>query len=252
MARRLYLWVDESRDACLNMGIDEAMLYEAGEGVAIIRLYWFDPHAATIGYFQRLLEAVNLDACRWFGVDVVRRFTGGGSVYHDTNGEATYSISVPLEIVEGMSIEESFRFLSHWLLYAIESFGVKPVFEGYNDIVVEGYKVSGNAQARRGDGVLQHGTLMYATRLDIMSKVLKVPPGKQRRIQSRVSTLSRILGRRVERREVLEALISSIRRWALENGFEVVEVPRRLRERLISLGKALAWKYCSREWLWRR
>ena len=248
----LYLWLDTGRDACTNMGIDEAMLYEASRGASILRIYWFEPHAATIGFFQRLLDAVDLEACRWYGVKVVRRITGGGSVYHDNLGEVTYSIAVPAHLVENMRVDESFRFLSRWLLYALEELGVEGGYAGYNDIVVEGRKVSGNAQVRRGGGVLQHGTLMYATRLSILVRVLRIPPGKRRVIQERVTTLSQVLGRRIERDEVIDAIVRGVKRWSGEAGFKLLEIPEELRSRLVRLGESLSWRYCSGEWLWRR
>lgn len=77
------------QDAATNMGIDEALMRTAVAGEPVLRLYGWKPAAVSIGYFQGLEEEVDLDACHNHGVDVVRRVTGGGAVFHDQ--ELTYS-----------------------------------------------------------------------------------------------------------------------------------------------------------------
>jgi lipoate-protein ligase A len=68
--------------AVLNMAIDETLMESVGD-VPILRIYGWHPAAISIGYFQSMNEEVDLAKCREFGVDVVRRFTGGGAVLHE-------------------------------------------------------------------------------------------------------------------------------------------------------------------------
>src|SRR3990170_1329263 len=88
-------------DAFKAMAIDEAVFEFVGakKSPPTIRFWRWQPSAVSIGYFQSAEDEVNLDACKQFGVDVVRRRTGGGAVYHDYNGEITYSVIASEDIL---------------------------------------------------------------------------------------------------------------------------------------------------------
>ena len=75
-----------------NMAVDEELLAraQAGESVPVLRFYAWDPPAVSIGRFQDIKTAVNADACKRHGFDIVRRITGGRAVLH--HQELTYSI----------------------------------------------------------------------------------------------------------------------------------------------------------------
>ena len=78
-----------------NMGLDEAVLGSVSEGrqPPTLRFYGWNPPTVSLGYFQGLDDEVDREACRAAGVDVVRRITGGGAVFHDD--ELTYSVVIP-------------------------------------------------------------------------------------------------------------------------------------------------------------
>jgi lipoate-protein ligase A len=84
----------ETHKAFMNMAIDEAILQARIENKvpSTLRFYRWKPSAVSIGKFQTLEKEVSLEGCRKYGVDVVRRMTGGGAVYHDAEGEITYSV----------------------------------------------------------------------------------------------------------------------------------------------------------------
>ncbi|AEM38600.1 biotin/lipoate A/B protein ligase [Pyrolobus fumarii 1A] len=253
MSRVIRLVVYGAGDACTQMAIDEAMAIYAGfTGEGLARLYWFDPPSVTLGYFQRLEEAVDLEEAKRLGVNVVRRLSGGGSVYHDPKGEVTYSIAVPEEWLRGVDVAESFKLLAGWLVEALERLGFNPTFSGLNDILVNGRKVSGSAQARRYGAVLQHGTVMYDTDLEVLARVLRVPRGKGRDIRVRVTTLSLTAGRKVTRDEVVEALLESAPGYFSRMLHARVEIHDSLPRHVYELTEAVRWRYCSREWLTRR
>jgi lipoate-protein ligase A len=162
-------------DAFMNMALDEAIMegVRSGKTLPTIRFYGWKPSAISIGYFQGLRNEVNLEACRKAGVDVVRRMTGGGAVYHDMDGEVTYSIIGPLSIFPS-NIIESYQFICSDLISALETLGIKAHFQPINDIMVEEQKISGNAQTRRGGVLLQHGTILYAVDVEKMFTLLNV------------------------------------------------------------------------------
>jgi len=168
-------------DAYTNMAIDEAILEARAAGIApnTLRLYTWRPSAVSVGYFQSLNAEVDLDLCKSLGIDVVRRMTGGGAVFHDSSGELTYSLVVDQdhELARG-DILSSYNSLSSGLLFALRSLGLDAEFQGINDIAIAGKKVSGNAQTRRRGIVLQHGTLLIKADRGLISKLLK--PGLEK------------------------------------------------------------------------
>ncbi|MCX8185197.1 MAG: biotin/lipoate A/B protein ligase family protein [Sulfolobales archaeon] len=232
------------------MAMDEALLYSvAMGGTPTLRLYVFSNPTVTIGYFQKIEESVDLDLAYRDSIDVVRRVTGGGSVYHDPHGEITYSVIMP-EAYVPRDFVESFRYLSSGVIEAARLLGVPAEFAPLNDGVIAGRKFSGQAQIRRFGVVLQHGTLMYATDLDKLSEVLKIRGVKfslRGPIRERVTTLSEYLGRTVTRDEALRALVEGFKRGLgvelREDSYTEIE---------LRLASELEWKYRSREWLFTR
>src|SRR5256885_2711764 len=81
-------------DPFMNMSVEEAIPRAVGEGKApnTVR-FWHNSNTIVLGCFQSALLEVNFDACKETGTTVVRRFTGGGAVYHDA-GNLNYAISL--------------------------------------------------------------------------------------------------------------------------------------------------------------
>jgi lipoate-protein ligase A len=160
--------------AALNMAIDEALIENMGQ-VPVLRIYGWRPPAVSIGYFQSIKEEVDLEKCNEMGIDVVRRLTGGGAVLHEF--ELTYSF---ITKQYPRNIMESYRWICEAIVISINRLGFDASFVPLNDIVVKGKKVSGSAQTRRNEVLLQHGTLLLAVDVDKMFCVLKVPSEKLR------------------------------------------------------------------------
>lgn len=203
--------------AAINMAIDESVLLHvaAGKSPPTFRLYGWRPPAVSIGYFQSLAEEVDLEVCTELGVDVVRRITGGGAVFHDD--EVTYSAVVP-EKWESIpdSIPESYEYLCRGIISGLKNLGIIASFQGLNDIAAEGRKISGNAQTRRKEVVLQHGTILISVDPEKMFSLLKVPSEKIRKkmiksAKERVTSISDILAQQAS----YEATVA-----ALAEGFE--------------------------------
>jgi len=154
-----------------QMAIDEAILqaFDEGEIPTTLRFFRFDPSAITIGYSQDVDKVIHTDKCESYDIPFVRRITGGGTVYHDYHGEITYSIVT--EQFDG-SIQESFKYLLDPIIETLKGYGLKARFKPYNDILINRKKVSGSAQKRGKNGLLQHGTLMYATDLKTLADIL--------------------------------------------------------------------------------
>jgi lipoate-protein ligase A len=181
----------------MNMGLDEACAHALAQGKVppTIRFYRWKPSAVSIGYFQSLAQEVDVKECAKQGVDIVRRRTGGGAVYHDYEGEITYSVIAPESLFE-KNIVESYKQVAQGIITGLDKLNVKAEFVPINDLVVEGKKISGNAQTRR-NGILQmHGTILFDVDVEKMFSVLRVPDEKMKdkviqNVKERVTSLKK-------------------------------------------------------------
>lgn len=201
--------------ASVNMAIDSAILDEvsAGRSPPTLRLYRWKPSAVSIGYFQSVNEEVNIEACRKKRVDIVRRITGGGAVYHSYDGEITYSVIIP-ESYEGIpkDIISSYEVICRGIIKALKWLGLKAEFKPVNDITVDGRKISGNAQTRRKGVILQHGTILLDLNIKEMFNVLKVSKEKIsdkliKAVEERVTSLTNVTGMKPDFTKISQLLI---------------------------------------------
>jgi lipoate-protein ligase A len=150
-------------DAYYNMALDEAIVIAKSRGLVpvTLRLFRWAPSAVSIGYFQSMEDEVDVNVCKQMGVDCVRRRTGGGAVYHDTEGELTYSLIIEEENpLVSVDFQKTYETLCAGLVRGLQLLGVSAAFKPINDIVVDGRKISGNAQTRSMKVVHQHGTIL--------------------------------------------------------------------------------------------
>jgi lipoate-protein ligase A len=182
-----------------NMAVDEAILESvySGDSLPTLRVYAWDPACLSLGIAQPFAEVdtAALDANQW---DVVRRPTGGRAILH--TDELTYSIIAPESDprVSG-SVLESYLRLSSALLEALNILGLTPqAKEKYSgekpekpnpvcfevpsnyEITVNGKKLIGSAQARRKEGILQHGALPLFGDLTRIITALNFPDDEAR------------------------------------------------------------------------
>ena len=175
---RWRLIVDDTADPAWNMAFDEAMLDCAATrgGRATLRFFDWQRPAITIGYAIDAPVSLDLDECEYRGVPVVRRVTGGGIVLHGS--DLTYAITFPRgAMAPEQGLIETYRTINRALATALEAFGVRSdLLEGLRhlgppagacfarptryDLVVDGKKLVGNAQRRRGQWLLNHGSMV--------------------------------------------------------------------------------------------
>lgn len=198
--------------ASANMAIDRAILVSNSEGKVppTVRFYGWQPAAISIGYFQSLEEEVDLQTCTKRGIDYVRRITGGGAVFHDS--ELTYSIVIPeSHPLIPKNILESYGRICNALIHGFCHLGIQSTYAPINDILVQGKKISGNAQTRKTGTVLQHGTILLDVDVDTMFSVLKVPNEKIKDklikdVKQRVTSLTHVLGTTPDFEQVATAM----------------------------------------------
>jgi len=166
----------------MNMAIDEAIFNARIRNIVpnTLRLYRWQPSAVSVGRFQDAEKEVHLDNCRKLGVDVVRRITGGGTVYHDAENEITYSVAVSKKDLQSEDILDVYAKIYSGLREALRIVGIKADFNQGTaktcpNLTVNGRKISGSAQSHKKGIVLQHGTLLLNIDFAEMFSLLRVP-----------------------------------------------------------------------------
>jgi lipoyl(octanoyl) transferase len=213
-----------------NMAVDEAILEHIGrsEVLPTLRLYAWAPPCLSLGHAQPFLD-VDIARLQSRGWEVVRRVTGGRAILH--TDELTYSVTAPADEprVAG-SLLESYNRLAGALLAAVQDLGLpveikddraegngtpNPVcFEvpSTYEITVNGKKLIGSAQARRREGVLQHGSLPLTGDLTRICQTLVFPDEAAReqamqRLLARATTVESVLGREVTWETAAQAFV---------------------------------------------
>lgn len=211
----------------MNMALDAAILEAVGQGLVLptLRFYAWDPPCLSLGYSQPFSD-VDLNRLASRGWDVVRRPTGGRAILH--TDELTYSVIGPKSDprLEG-KLMDSYQRISRALFSGLDKLGLpvevhsgknplahhQPVcFENPSDfeITVKGKKIIGSAQARKKEGILQHGSLPLTGDLTRITDAL-VYPSQQERSQAgqtlleKADTVFGVLGREISWKRAAEA-----------------------------------------------
>ena len=244
----------QKNTAAMNMAIDRAVMISnsKNEVPPTVRFYTWKPSAISIGYFQSLEEEVDLDNCKKFGVDYVRRITGGGAVFHEE--ELTYSIVIPESHPQiPKNIMKSYSRICGAVIKGLKNLSIESEYKPINDIIVNGKKISGNAQTRKIKTVLQHGTVLTDVNVDKMFSVLKVPNEKIKDklisdVKERVTSIKHVLGE-----EILFNAAAKAMKKGFEEEFNINLVEGRLTDKEISLAKNFE-KECfsDKDWNFKR
>lgn len=161
-----------STDAPYNLAFEQYLFDTLSAGQSALGL-WQNRSAVIVGKHQNTAEEIDAAYVRDHGIQIVRRMSGGGAVYHDLgNINFTYITDQP----EGKRLD--FAFFAQPVIEALAALGVASECTGRNDLCIGGRKFSGNAQYLRGGRVLHHGTLLYNADLGMITRALRVPADK--------------------------------------------------------------------------
>lgn len=133
-------------------------------------MLWINEPAIIVGKHQNTVEEVNAQFVRESGIHVVRRISGGGAVYHDLN-----NLNYTIISNEEKGSEFDFKTFSEPVIETLRDLGVEAGFTGRNDLVIDGKKICGNAQAYINGRIMHHGCILFDTDLSVLSKALQVP-----------------------------------------------------------------------------
>lgn len=232
-----------SNPGAWNMALDEALLmHSVDHATPILRIYGWHPPCVSIGYFQSMEEEVDVLKCGNMGVDVVRRITGGGAVLHEF--ELTYTF---ISKTYPSNIMESYETICRPVVLCLNKLGYDAKYIPLNDIVVGNKKVSGNAQTRKNNTLLQHGTILLSVDVEKMFSMLKVPSEKIKDkmindVKDRVSGINKSF------EEVARNLKES---FAEKFGAQIITDTLSSNEKK-DTEKLVIEKYSSKQWNWRK
>lgn len=204
---KYYLISHDNHNPYFNLAQDEYLLKQK-DGYYIC--FWINSPAVIVGVNQNTLQEVNLSYTQKNGIKVVRRLTGGGAVYHDLNN-ICYTVIGPYD----SGVDNYKRFTTPIINY-LKTLGITAEFSGRNDILVDGKKISGNAQTVHGNRILHHGTLLFKTDVDVLTNSLKANKLKMeskgiKSVRSRVANIYDLLEEKLSTQEFLNGLLEFFR-----------------------------------------
>jgi len=164
----------ESRktDPSYNLALEQFVFDSLDRGSSYFML-WQNHNSIIVGKHQNTISEINSSFVNSKNISVVRRLSGGGAVYHDL-GNLNFTFITDA----GSDSLINFDNFCLPIINALISFGVPAVLSGRNDILIDGKKVSGNAQYLKQGRVMHHGTLLYDCDLDVLSQALNITDDK--------------------------------------------------------------------------
>jgi len=181
-----------------NMAVEEYILKELKEDCFML---WRNQPCIIVGKNQNTLSEINLDYIKANNIPVVRRLSGGGTVFHDLG-------NLNFTFIKNDSEENfnNFRKFTLPILNVLTSLNINAEFSGRNDLTIEGKKFSGNAQYNYKNRVLHHGTLLFSSNITDLSQALQAKPLKfqDKSIKSVLSRVTNISSHLTEPLSIME------------------------------------------------
>lgn len=147
-----------------NLAMEEHLLTDVGDDIVML---WRNDKAVIIGRNQNALEEINQAYVEQAGIAVVRRLTGGGAVFHDL-GNVNFTFIQHKDV----GAFSDYRRFTQPVCDFLETLGAHAELSGRNDLMIDGMKISGNAQTVRADRIMHHGTLLFDSNLADVSAAL--------------------------------------------------------------------------------
>ncbi len=205
MTPRWRLICDDGCGAADGLATDEALMHEHRRGAepaseATLRLYAYRSHCALVGRFQSLDDEIDLDVARARDIQVGRRPTGGGAIIM---GDGQLGVAVVTRAPAATAPRQLLERYARGVIAGLARVGIDARFRGKNDLQVDGRKIAGlGLHVDDGGALLFHASVLADLDVALMLDVLRIPGAKVSdkgiaRVEERVTTVSRLLGRPV-------------------------------------------------------
>ena len=196
-------------DAAWNLAAEQ-YVFDALPRDRSYLMLWQNKSAVIIGKYQNALVEINAEYVKEHKIQVVRRLSGGGAVYHDL-GNLNFSFIADAESMGRIN----FRLFCQPVIRALQSLGVPAELNGRNDMTVDGKKFSGNSQYIQQSRVLHHGTILFDSDLEAVSLALRADAKKLQSkgvtsVRSRVTNLRPYLAEQMSLARFRETLLAHI------------------------------------------
>ena len=227
-----------------NLALEEALARSRSSASPVTIRIWTNPRAVVVGRFQEISSEVDLAFCGRNEIQIGRRFTGGGAVFHD---EGNLNLTIVTTRQRRLTLSQLFEENCTIILNFLKDFGVRGNFVPPNSIEISGRKVSGAAAAFGRDFAFWHASLLVSTDEHMLNEALQPSRriGNSQFIRSRwrpVITLDRALGKQLDVEWVKQGLMSACQtQFEFEAG-ELSEEEERVMKSLYD------WRYSSSEW----
>jgi len=184
-----YIYESDIADVYYNLALEYSMAESIRADSAILFL-WQNANTVVIGAHQNPYKECNLAAMKADSINLARRPSGGGAVFHD-NANLNFSFIYPKA---DYRLERNYKII----INALASLGITAELSGRNDILYQGKKFSGNAYYATSNAWVHHGTIMIGVDMSAIATYLRVSKLKLASkgvasVASRVINLSSIL-----------------------------------------------------------
>ncbi len=211
-------------DPHLNLAVEEHLLRHVVRDKHILFFYVNEP-SIIVGRNQNVFEETDLIESRRLNIPVIRRLSGGGTVFHDL-GNLNYSFIAP-----GQELLNDFVSFTRPVISALEDFGLVAELRNRSSIFIKERKVSGNAQYATSGRLVSHGTLLFEADLEMLKRSVNAPESI---IESRAI------------RSVHSPVINL--RHLLDKSITLDEVKERLRSHFIGSANATVYRLSDEDW----
>ena len=194
-------------DPYFNLAAEEYFLKNFREDFFIL---WRSQPSVVVGKHQNALAEINHEFVKMNQIPVARRLSGGGTVFHDP-GNVNFTF---IRNVDKIS-DVSFKVFTGPIIDALKEIGIDAYTTGRNDLLIEGKKISGNAEHIHKNRVLHHGTLLFNSHLEALRGALKVDLSKYedkavKSNRSEVANIADYLSRPMSVEEFTDSLFNEI------------------------------------------
>ena len=203
----IYIWSD-SVNPHFNLALEQYAFDNLSKDDDVFML-WQNDNSIIVGIHQNTIAEINSSFVKEHNINVVRRLSGGGAVYHDLgNVNFTFISQSTGRVFDFSSFVEP-------IIKALATLGVEAACSGRNDVTIDGKKISGNAQYQKNNKVMHHGTILFDSDMSVLSGALNVSSDKLKSsgvksVSSRVTNIRPLLKKDIDVATFIDVLYKSI------------------------------------------